>query len=232
MRSHMNEELEEWEQPVEREGEITPEKRNGFQWRSQNEWKSWPHRNNYMEQKPPTMKAYYPTLVMRNGNKGDFDALAEWEKTFLNKMRVHDSRGEGFYAGAQEVMTWMGLYEADIQKIRIEHPCEGRIDRLQGLSEESWKNTMHGPTQEDYTLCGRKRFCTSCTNILKIMGNAWNVKTATDEIIKLLIATMKGEKPFDYQKMIKHKCRDKCPHIETVQQARKKKMKRTKNKKS
>ena len=50
----------------------------------------------------------------------------------------------------------------------------------------------------------------------------WALKTATDEIVKLLIAAMKGEKPFDYQKMTIHKCRDKCPHIETVQQARKK----------
>ena len=50
----------------------------------------------------------------------------------------------------------------------------------------------------------------------------WALKTATDEIVKLLIAAMKGKKPFDYQKMTIHKCRDECPHIETVQQARKK----------
>jgi ribonuclease HI len=222
MKSHYNAELEEWEGPFEEEGEITNTKGNGFFWQTNEQWQRWPHSYSCMENKPPTMKAYYPVLVMRQGNKGDYDAPVEWERVFLNKMRIHDARSDGLYAGAEEVMTWMGLTQHEIRQIQDDHRCEKRIDRLQGLPESYWNNKPNGPTQNDYTLCGGKRFCVPCANILRVMGNAWNIKTATDEIMKVIISMQNGDRAFDYKKVLVHKCGIKCPLIETVYDARKK----------
>ncbi len=54
------------------------------------------------------------------------------------------------------------------------------------------------------------------------MGNAWNIKTATDEIMKVIISMQNGVRAFDYKKVLVHKCGIKCPLIETLYEARKK----------
>ena len=85
-----------------------------------------------------------------------------------------------------------------------------------------WTNEENGPTQSDYTLCRGKRFCIPGAIILRVMGNAWNIKTATDEIMKVIISMQNGDRSFDYKKVLVHKCGIKCPLIETVSEARKK----------
>ena len=112
-KSHSQEQLEKWNRRLWEETETEQQNNNVFFWKEDNggkeKWSSWPHRDNAMERRPPTMKTYYPTLVLRNGNPEDFDRLLEWEKSFLRKMKIHGSKGEGFYAGPKQVATWMGL---------------------------------------------------------------------------------------------------------------------------
>ena len=54
------------------------------------------------------------------------------------------------------------------------------------------------------------------------MGNAWNIKSASEVLLKTLLAAMRGSNAFDFQKCVVHRCSDKCPQVETLAQARQK----------
>ena len=228
MRSHKEPQLDEWGKRLWEETEEEMRESNGFEWKWDGRWSRWPHNENSMENKPPTQKSYYPVLVLRQGNPDNFDALVDWEKQFLRKMKIHDGRGEGFYAGVREVATWMGLNRKEIEKIQQHYKCEQEVDRLQGQGKEYWKGKQGAPTEEDYTTCGKKAFCHNCTEVLKCLGNAWNKKVAVEEYVKVLLVALKGGKAFDYQKKPKHVCREGCSQIETVGEAKRQEMERQK----
>jgi hypothetical protein len=219
-RSHKHDELDKWNKRLWEETEEEMGKGNGFQWETGKEWSRWPHREQCMEFKPPTQKTYYPTLVLRNGNPDDFDKLVEWERNFLVKMRIRDSRGDGFFAGVREVSTWMGLNEDEMGRIQEEFGCQQTIDRLQGKDKNHWEGHPFGPPEDAYTECGRKRFCVNCVEVLKCLGNAWNKKVAVEEYLKVMLPALKGTESYNYQKMKVHQCKERCSLIETLADAK------------
>ena len=220
-RSHKHDELDKWEHKLWVETEEEKKVDNGFYWRNGENgenWSSWPHKQQWMERKPPTQKTYYPTLVLRNGNPDDFDKLQEWEKSFLGKMKIHSSQGEGMFAGPREVATWMGLSKQEMEKIKEAFPCTPVVDRLYDM--EHWRGNQFGPTEKEFTKCGQRRFCNNCTITLKCMGNAWNKKVAIEECLKVILPALKGMEAFNFQTVRAHQCKERCYLVETLAEAK------------
>jgi hypothetical protein len=213
MRSHLHEKTDRLDVLMIQEEEEEHRGGLGFVWEEGElgeGWAAWPHPTMLgQEKKPPTMKAYYPTLLMRFGNPDTMEPIAQWELPFILKMRLHSNSGRlTKFAGVREVGTWLGLETGVMQRIRIAFPCSGVIDRRLGKTEQEWVGHGQKPNLMDFGPCGTRRFCENCAIVLKAFGNSWNQRVAAEQIYKTLLAYILGATQFDFAKVAVHKCGD------------------------
>ena len=180
-----------------------------------------------LERYPPVLRSILPVLMVKR-LKGE---TKDWENRQLDRMKV---RYEGAPPGSQvryasplHWAQWLG-WPKELAVEVIGQPCKKVIDDLMGLEKThfaSWVEA-HRPPPTRFAQCGVRRFCETCEEKLKRLGQGWHIPSASLMLAHVIQKTADHRlrvakhsfHPFDSLKV--HKCSSNCPLRITVKRFR------------
>ena len=169
----------------------------------------------------PTIRTCIPSLIKRLHNPMGSN-LGISDTVMLKSFQVqHEHNKDIRWMTPRHMGMLIGLKATDMDKLEKAFPCKGDIDTRLGKTRDDWKreNAEQWMSDAEFLSCGSKIFCQNCTELIEIIGSAWNIKSSEEVCDKALIALEEGRNCRIWPKTQPiHKCGNHCQLRKTKQQ--------------
>ena len=176
--------------------------------------------------RPPVLRSIFPELMKRR----IFRASQMWENTQLDAIKVLYETPEGDivrYGTPLHWAQWLG-FPRELAERMIGKPCTSIVDDGNGVGEDEYSHWQpeHRPGADKFALCGTRRMCKKCGEIMFRLGQGWHIPSATLIIATALRAASDhkvGKSVATFHKFSEyevHYCGERCQQRVTVKQVK------------
>jgi hypothetical protein len=127
---------------------------------------------------PEVLRRYWPTLVEKASVPSERASMTKYEVQCLDSLRI----GNGSkikYFGPRQYLRHLGLEHTCLKSMLLSYPCFNHFSIHSGMACPA--------SSVDSTECGIQMFCNNCVYLMKILGAAWHLPSASEVMTHVLI---------------------------------------------